>query len=151
MAFTQVSYDNIQDPSDYTNIQDESLDYSGQDDQKELPNLNPEFNLDHQEFDKVVYYKNPKVHSFVVIACGLPLIWLLFSAFSPAKNTAEESAPVDAEKAEMSKQIEELVQMNKNLTKEVAMADQAGAIEVTDYTPEPVVAEAEMLRPVVTI
>lgn len=149
MAFTEISYEEIKGESDYDS---ESVSNEG-----ENQSLNPQINRGFQESKKVVYYKNPWVQTLTVLAFGTPLIWMLLSAFSPAKPPEETSTqvPLDEEKVRMQQALEEEREINKELQIKNALQEQENQkIEVVvppaEPEPEPEVAAPPPSQPVAT-
>ena len=98
--------------------------------------LNPKINRDFQP-KKSVYYKNPSIQLIVVISCGIPLIWLVLSAFSSPKPSKEVKVkPVDEEKVKMQKALDEERKAINQLQKEKALEKQQ-KIEAIILEPEP--------------
>ena len=116
MAFTDISYDEIVDETDYSKLDR---------DKAKSENLNPQISHSFQELDPVVYYKNPLFQTFAVLMLGTPLIWLLWTAFSPPKQPVSSVEPaVDKEKEKMQEALNEERSKNQALLIKNALQEQ---------------------------
>ena len=143
MAFTEVSYEEIGNESDYDR-------FNRNRDRAKTENLNPNISRGFQELEPVVYYKHPAFQLFAVLILGTPLVWLLWSAFSPSPQVATDNTEpvVDKEKEKMEQSLYEERAKNKELlTKNALQEQQNQKIEVIapDSTPEKVLKPTEKI------
>lgn len=118
MAFTEISYEEIGNESDYSEF--------NRDREEKKESLNPQISRGFQELDPVVYYKNPIFQAFTVFALGTPLVWFLWSAFSPPSQSPTNDAEpaVDRDNARMQQALEEERAKNQALLTENALQKQ---------------------------
>lgn len=136
MAFTDISYEEIVNESDYSKF--------NQDRGKKKPeSLNPQISRGFQELDPVVYYKNPIFQTFAVFMLGTPLVWLLWSAFSPPSQSPNSNVEpaVDNKKAKMQEALDKERAKNQALLTENALQEQRNQ-EIKVVTPDSTAEEA---------